>query len=243
MPTCPNGHRSVATDYCDQCGAKLDGGPPSAAPPPPQGPAPLDPALAAPGPATATCPNCQSPSGPDDKFCEVCGFDFAAGTLPAAPVPVAASPAPDPLPASPATTPAATGPVWAAIVAADRAYYERTSPDGVPFPEHCPERTFTLTQDEVLVGRRSESRGIHPEIDLSGAPEDTAVSRSHAVLRRQPDGSYLLVDPGSTNGTHLNDDPAPLQPGLAVPVKDGDRIYVGAWTRITLRAPGANAPQ
>jgi hypothetical protein len=181
----------------------------------------VDPAPAA---SPTTCPNCQSPSGPDDKFCEVCGYDFATGTLPAPPVPVAA------------TTPAAPAAPWEAVVNADREYWERTSASAVTFPEHCPERVFTLSTDEVLIGRHSESRGINPQIDLSGTPEDTAVSRSHALLRRQPDGGWTLVDPGSTNGTWLNDDPAPVEHGVALPVADGDRIYVGAWTRIDLRA-------
>jgi hypothetical protein len=123
-------------------------------------------------------------------------------------------------------------------VTADRAYWERTSTSAVEFPEHCPERVFKLAADEVLIGRRSESRGIHPRVDLAGAPEDTAVSRSHALLRRQPDGGWWLVDPGSTNGTWVNDDPEPVAHNTPIPVADGDRIYVGAWTCITLRAPG-----
>jgi hypothetical protein len=206
VPACPNGHDSATTDYCDQCGAKI---------------AAADPAPVVAPVATTACPNCQSPCGPDDKFCEVCGYDFATGTLPAPPVPVAATPVP--------SVP------WEAVVNADRDYWERTSASAVEFPQQCPERVFTLTTDEVLIGRHSESRGIHPQIDLSGAPEDTAVSRSHAILRRQADGGWTLVDPGSTNGTWVNDDPAPVAHGVAVPIGDGDHIYVGAWTRIDLR--------
>jgi FHA domain/Double zinc ribbon len=208
VPDCPNGHSSATADYCDQCGAKIVTTTVEAA--------------TADG-AVNACPNCQSPYKPDDKFCEVCGYDFATGTLPAAPVPVAA------------TTTAAPSGSWEAVVNADRHYWERTSASAVSFPDNCPERVFTLSADEALIGRRSESRGIHPQIDLSGAPEDTAVSRSHALLRRQPDGGWTLTDPGSTNGTWLNDDPSPVEHGVAIPIAAGDRIYVGAWTRIDLR--------
>jgi hypothetical protein len=231
--TCPNGHASTTTDYCDQCGAKIEGDPAAAAAPV-ELPTP-SPLATAPG-AAGRCPNCQSGYGPDDKFCEVCGYDFAAGTLPAAPVPVPAAPAVEPLTTvQPVVDEGAavveraamtSGPAWEAVVDADRDYYERTSPDEVTFPDSYPTRVFTLTEDEVLIGRRSESRGIHPQIDLSGSPEDSALSRSHAVLRRLADGTWTLVDPGSSNVT--------------VPLKDGDRIYVGAWTRITLRAPASS---
>jgi hypothetical protein len=59
----------------------------------------------------------------------------------------------------------------------------------------------------------------------------------HAVLLAQPDGGWALVDPGSTNGTTVNDDPAPIKTDIPVPLNDGDRIHVGAWTTITVHAP------
>ena len=127
---------------------------------------------------------------------------------------------------------------WKAVVTADRAYYDKVGAGDVPFPDHCPEREFTLAEDEILIGRRSESRGVRPQIDLSGAPEDTGVSRSQAILRRGADGTWTVVDPGSTNGTLLNDNPDPLALNVAVTLSDGDRLYVGAWTKIELHAPG-----
>jgi pSer/pThr/pTyr-binding forkhead associated (FHA) protein len=94
-----------------------------------------------------------------------------------------------------------------------------------------------MTADRVQIGRRSVSRGIDPEIDLSVPPEDPGVSRLHAVLLAQPDGSWTLVDVGSANGTTLNDDLDPIPVNVPVPVKDGDRVHVGAWTTITLKSP------
>jgi pSer/pThr/pTyr-binding forkhead associated (FHA) protein len=43
------------------------------------------------------------------------------------------------------------------------------------------------------------------------------------------------VDPGSTNGTTLNDAPAAITPNTPVALADGDRIHLGAWTTITIR--------
>lgn len=51
----------------------------------------------------------------------------------------------------------------------------------------------------------------------------------------QPDGTWALIDPGSTNGTYLNDDTEPLARNEPVTLRDGDRVHVGAWTRITVR--------
>jgi len=156
----------------------------------------------------------------------VCGYDFVAGTLPAAPTPVASGAGTDPA-AAPASR-------WTALVTADRAFYDMVATRDVAFPDHCPPRTFALSGDEILIGRRSESRGIHPQIDLSGAPEDTGISRSQAILRHGADGTWSVVDPGSTNGVLLNDGRDPLAMNVPVTLSDGDRLYVGAWTRIEL---------
>jgi hypothetical protein len=223
---CPSGHQSATTDYCDQCGAKIED----------PGNVTVPPIAASP----ALCPSCESPRG-DGKFCEVCGYDFALGTLPAAPAVVAAPPvagAGAVAASSPASGgAAAVGAPWQAVVSADREYYDRNEIDDIPFPEHCPERLFSLTQDEILIGRRSESRGTRPQLDLTGAPEDTGISHSHAILRRAADGGYVVIDPGSTNGTILNDSLEPIASNVATPLKDGDRLYIGAWTRIVFHAP------
>ena len=124
------------------------------------------------------------------------------------------------------------------MVTADRDYYETVQAAGGPdaatitFPAYCPERRFRLSGAEVRIGRRSVSRGIDPEIDLTGPPADPGVSRLHAVLVASPDGTWSLVDPGSENGTLLNGTEVPQ--GTAVPLHDGDRIHLGAWTALTI---------
>jgi hypothetical protein len=125
---------------------------------------------------------------------------------------------------------------WEVVATADRDYFERVAPEGVTFPPHCPDRSFAVVGPQVRIGRRSPSRGVAPEIDLSGAPEDPAISHLHALLLRQADGTYSVVDPGSTNGTTLNSGADPIEVNVAVPVKDGDRIHIGAWTTLTLHA-------
>ncbi|MEK8170834.1 FHA domain-containing protein [Streptomyces sp. M19] len=69
----------------------------------------------------------------------------------------------------------------------------------------------------------------------SRQPEDPGVSHQHAVLVQQPDGSWAVVDQDSTNGTTINLAEDPIQPFVPVPLQDGDRVHVGAWTTITVR--------
>src|SRR5262245_4751703 len=54
--------------------------------------------------------------------------------------------------------------------------------------------------------------------------DDPGVSRRHAELRQEDDGSYLLLDLGSANGTELNGRI------LTVPsrLRDGDTVKIGA---------------
>jgi pSer/pThr/pTyr-binding forkhead associated (FHA) protein len=125
-------------------------------------------------------------------------------------------------------------------VASDHAYYESVLAAGGPdaatlqFPGYCPERRFRLTGPEMRIGRRSESRGLELEIDLTGPPTDPGVSRLHAVLIAEPDGKWAVLDPGSENGTLVNG--SEIAAGVQVPLRDGDRIHLGAWTVITIHA-------
>ena len=162
---------------------------------------------------------------------------------PSAPTPSAPAREPTPpgssVPAAPSMStfpyPQAT---WTAVVGADRAYYERvqavTGPEGaaVTFPSYCAERRFQLVGNQMRIGRRSVSRGLAPEIDLTGPPADPGISRLHAVLIAMPDGSWGVLDPGSANGTLVNG--AEIGIGDQVPLHDGDRINLGAWTAITV---------
>jgi pSer/pThr/pTyr-binding forkhead associated (FHA) protein len=127
---------------------------------------------------------------------------------------------------------------WTAVITASRTYYENLLEGGgfdanqVPFPDDYPERRIPLGGSQLRIGRRSVSREVTPEIDLTGPPADPAISRLHAVLVAQPDGSWAVIDPGSENGTSVNGTEVAV--GDLVQLRDGDSICVGAWTAITI---------
>ncbi len=133
-----------------------------------------------------------------------------------------------------------TGRSWIAVITADRGYFDRVVATGAPdagnlrFPPYCPERRFRLEGREMRIGRRSASRGIEPEIDLTGPPTDPGVSHLHAVLLAEPDGGWAVLDPGSSNGTMVNG--RDIAAGERVALDEGDRIYLGAWTVLTIGA-------
>ncbi|MDF0529808.1 FHA domain-containing protein [Tsukamurella sp. 8F] len=224
MNTCPQGHSSSDDEFCDVCGLSIGGGTP-----PPAGAAPS--ALSGgPDPAPPPGARCVACGGElAGRFCEECGHDSLQ--------PVAAASASTPTSAS-----VAAPQQWTAIVTADRTYFDSVIADegpdagGITFPPFCPDRTFSLDGTQVTVGRASRSRGIHPDIDLTGPPEDPGVSHLHAVLLARDDGDWSVIDLGSSNGTSVNGDP--LAANAPRPVGTGDIIHLGAWTRITLRPSG-----
>ncbi|MFF8472657.1 FHA domain-containing protein [Streptomyces sp. NPDC015414] len=130
---------------------------------------------------------------------------------------------------------------WTATIGPDRDYFmammQRSGPEaaGLNLPAYSPEQQRTLSGNQVTIGRRRHSTGDTPDIDLSVPPEDPGVSHQHAVLVQQPDGNWAVVDQNSTNGTTVNGSDEPIQPFVPVPLQDGDRVHVGAWTTITVR--------
>ncbi len=242
MPTCPAGHDSASGDFCDVCGMRIGGSVSSAAAARTAGRGAQPTAPSAGEPAAPSCPRCGAVSS--GRFCESCGFAFDTGQAPESP-PVAAAIAAGEGAVQPSTgagsVPAPGGQAgWTAVVASDRAYYESViaaeGPDAasIEFPAYCPERRFQLAGPEMRIGRHSASRGLGPEIDLTGPPADPGVSRLHAVLLAQPDGSWAILDPGSENGTPVNG--SEVGTGVLVPLHDQDQIHVGAWTVITVHA-------
>jgi len=237
MPACAAGHDSAAADYCDVCGMRIGAATQHSAATQSAASRPAGPGAGEPAePPGEPCPQCGAARR--GQFCEGCGYDFAAGRPGTAPGP-ATLPRPDP-PAEAAPEPAAApGPGWTALVTADRSYFDSVIAGGGPdaatieFPGYCPERRFALSGPEMRIGRRSVSRGLEPEIDLTGPPADPGISHLHAVLIAQPDGGWSVLDPGSSNGTQVNG--AEIGTGVAVPLRAGDRICLGAWTMLTLQ--------
>jgi hypothetical protein len=210
MAACPAGHESSTTDYCDTCGARMTA--------PTQEPSP------APEAPAQSCARCGEPRS--GRFCEACGHD---ADLPVPDTAPSAQPAP------------ATG--WTVVVRADREWFEevrrRDGPDAaaLEFPPYAPQRRFTLSGQQMAIGRRSRSRGIDPEIDLSGPPLDPGVSTLHALLLPGADGGWTIVDLQSTNGTTVGDGTDAIPPNTPVPLPDGTVVKIGAWTTLSVHAP------
>ena len=238
--TCPRGHSSESTDYCDVCGALIgpattELGTPSAGTP---SAGAAEPAAAAAGLGDVTCARCGTVNPSSAAFCEDCGLDFSA-PVPSDPSPPSAPPSAG-TPAAPSSAAAPAKPSgWEAHVVADQAYFARTDPGDAEFPADCPERVIPLPAGEVTIGRRSASSGTTPTIDLGGPPEDIGVSHAHAILTQTADGSWSLTDQDSMNGTYLGDSDTALTPNQPIPVNEGDAIHIGAWTTITVRRAGA----
>ena len=237
---CPRCGTPRTGQFCEACGFNFNGprfipaGPPPSAPSGPPPPAPSGPPPAPSGPLAP------SSAGPLPLASAIPSTSVGSAAPSAPPAPSAESaPSARSAPSSPSMSsfpyPQAT---WTAVVGADRAYYERVQavagPEGaaVGFPSYCAERRFQLVGNQMRIGRRSVSRGLAPEIDLTGPPSDPGISRLHAVLIATPDGSWAVLDPGSANGTLVNGSEIGI--GDQVPLHDGDRINLGAWTAITV---------
>ena len=86
---------------------------------------------------------------------------------------------------------------------------------------------FALVKDVTTIGRPDSSLHFYPDVEIE---LDDAVSRRHAEVVKR-DGSYYLVDTGSTNGTQLNGESLP--PHQERLLAYGDRIRIGDRTEIT----------
>lgn len=76
---------------------------------------------------------------------------------------------------------------------------------------------YELDQDRILIGR-----GAGADVRLP----DPSVSTRHATIE-QRGGRYVIVDHGTTNGTHVQG--ARIVPERPKALRDGDRIDVGAF--------------
>jgi hypothetical protein len=124
---------------------------------------------------------------------------------------------------------------WVAEIWVDPDWYAHERPED-PMPSAGLPGLVTLRQRSLLVGRPSQSRGIRPDVDCGSDP---GVSRRHCQLTT--DGQrWWVEDLGSSNGTFVA--PAgeplpdnPLTQGVRKEIEEGDRIFIGAWTRLVIR--------
>lgn len=223
---CPRGHLSTEPDYCSECGSKLS-----------EAASVQENAsgVSQNSSGLELCPDCGTlRENSSLSFCEVCGYNFVTGahgeiaiveTSPALADPnTSRSEAKTLLP--PAPQPLTTR--WQVLVSVDPALRTAGSPE---VPTGAEEFTLILTEPVLLIGRRDESRGIAPEIDLS---LDEAVSRRHALLTVSPVHEVSLRDIGAANGTRLND--VELEPMVDYPLHHGDEITLGHWSRLRVQA-------
>jgi hypothetical protein len=188
------------------------------------------------GAAPRACPNCGAANSADALFCEDCGYDFATGQLP--PPPAAIDPisgrvvAPPSTPAQPADL---SNVDWVAEIWVDPDWFTHQEAAGACPTSGLP-TVVPLKGTVVLIGRRSKSRNINPEIDCTS---DGAISHRHAELIRNGD-RWSVKDLGSTNGTYVGspggaypNEPLPAQ--QARELADDERVYLGAWTRVVVR--------
>lgn len=259
---CPQGHTSQSEDYCDTCGAPIEaGGGQSAAPEPtspaePTGPASCPHCGAAAPPKALFCENCgydfTTGTAPQPRD----PLDLGPSTGPLAQVATAEPPpqsesagaesgqaeraAGEPGEVAEAAaglpTPPTPGPdTWVAEVWVDPDWYEAQEPED-PMPAPGSPRVVPLREASVLVGRPSASRHIRPDID---AGTDTGVSRRHCQL--STDGHrWWVEDLDSSNGTYVGGageelPSTPIDVGVRRELSDGDRVFVGGWTRIVVR--------
>lgn len=232
--TCPNCAATNVADalFCESCGYDFTTGSmpaatespiwPTLAPVPAQDPTP-------PAPVAAPLPEKATPTATD------------AAAQPAPSVPSSISEA-----APQAEVPAAGPTAAAAPVAARRSlewvaelwidpdwYAAQGSTD--PMPSVGLPDIVGLIKPANLIGRVSHSRGIFPDIDCE---LDSGCSRRHAMLTTDWT-RWWIEDLNSANGTFVGS-PAGQLPAMPIPqgrveLTDGQRIYVGAWTRIVIR--------
>ena len=107
-----------------------------------------------------------------------------------------------------------------------------TEPDAAtPPPVGVLDIRVPVAAAELLVGRRDDARDVHPDIPLL----DPGLSRRHAKFVPQADGSLVLHDLASTNGTKLNG--VEVEAGSRTTLHVGDEVTLGRWTRIKVSAP------
>jgi hypothetical protein len=99
-----------------------------------------------------------------------------------------------------------------------------------PCPKGVADVEVPVDRPELLVGRRDDTRDIHPEIPLT----DPGTSRRHAKFVRALDGSLAFVDLASTNGSKLNG--VAVAAGSRSALHVGDEVTIGRWTRIRVTA-------
>ncbi|MDR1807906.1 MAG: FHA domain-containing protein [Propionibacteriaceae bacterium] len=210
MPTCPNGHETATTDFCDQCGVPMPADAPAA---PPAAPEPVL-------PTPEACPHCGAPKPPGALFCEACGYDYTTGALPSTDLATAlgltgATPAPgdgaeagDAAAAAPVDGVAAHGVAADGVAADDSAAGEilRSAQDDREAAQD--DREAAQADREVAqADREGQDDGAGHAPGDTPAPADTSVPSDRAPAA--PTVAEVWIDP---DWYTLQESPDPLPP-------------------------------
>jgi hypothetical protein len=136
---------------------------------------------------------------------------------------------------------AASAPVAAQPDSGEQTAFWRPDESSAPVLRFDDGMVVTVDEDLVL-GRRPDNHELVTNGQARPVPiADTqnVLSSAHAALQRNG-REVSLVDLGSLNGTHVAGPEATewtqLEPGVAHPLSDGDRLLLG-WTVITFEQP------
>lgn len=86
-------------------------------------------------------------------------------------------------------------------------------------------KEFPISGIETNIGRWDADSGIFPDVDLDEDDPEAKISRRHARIVNN-DGEFFIEDLGSTNGTFVNRGRR-LLPGKRHMLQSGDEIIVG----------------
>lgn len=89
---------------------------------------------------------------------------------------------------------------------------------------------WLIERDGILIGRGSDCDVVLPE---------RQVSRHHARIKQTAEGSYVLHDLGSKNGTHVNGEEVKDKPRL---LRDGDEIQIALCVKLGFVGADATLP-
>ncbi len=159
------------------------------------------------------CSNCQSKQFDGTIFCGECGANLLPAAKRETTMSLGQRGPTDALEASeqplvvPAPEPVARGPSLTLVIM------------------NSGRRIALSVDDDRLIGRKDNARGIFPDVDLGlDGGYDAGVSRRHAILGHK-DGVYIVEDLGSSNGTFVNGQR--LAPQVPTPLAGGDELKCG----------------
>ena len=178
----------------------------------------------------STCSYCGAEIRPGDNFCLSCGRPIVVHDVPS-------SDAPSSLEAEEATMLGSPLP----LATPDASQQQDSGYEGATMMASPNSRTVENPGQFVLISYREKeiqngtsygldkvvtTIGRAPENDIVLLDEDKVISRYHATLRYE-NGTYRLIDNGSSNGTSVNGQQIDKQ--QPHPLQDGDHVTVGEY--------------